>query len=51
MRGEVEGILNVLGDSYLNKHLVFGIVELVVVRLVPEMGEMGVSELMEMRLG
>jgi len=48
---EVEEILGVLEDPYLNKHLIFGIVEMIVVRLVPEMGEMGVRELMELRLG
>ena len=51
MVAEVEGILDVFGDSYMNKHLVFGIVELVLVRLVPELGENGVGELMAMRLG
>lgn len=48
---EVERLLDVLGDPYLNKHLVFGIIELVVVRLLPEMGEMGVEDLMDERLG
>ncbi|KAL1632356.1 hypothetical protein SLS56_003771 [Neofusicoccum ribis] len=48
---EVERLLGVLGDPYLNKHLIFGIIELVVVRLLPEMGEMGVDELMDERLG
>jgi hypothetical protein len=48
---QVEELLDCLGDSYLNKHLVFGIVELIVVRLVPEVGERGVVELMEERVG
>ncbi|MCJ1478347.1 hypothetical protein MMC13_007025 [Lambiella insularis] len=51
MLAEVEAVLDVFGDAYMNKHLVFGIVELCVVRLMPEMGEMGVRELMETRLG
>jgi hypothetical protein len=48
---EVESLLDVLGDAYMNRHLVFGIVELVVVRVLPEMGEKGVSVLMKERLG
>lgn len=48
---QVEKWLDTLGDQYLNKHLVIRIVELVVVRLVPEMGQRGVSELLEERLG
>ncbi|OMP87051.1 hypothetical protein BK809_0007137 [Diplodia seriata] len=46
---EVERLLDVLGDPYLNKHLIFGIIELIVVRLMPEMGELGVDELMDAR--
>jgi hypothetical protein len=49
--GEIEGLLDVLGDSYMNRHLVFGIVELVVVRCLPELGQKGVGELMRERLG
>ena len=48
---EVEAILDIFGDSYCNKHLVYGILELVLVRLVPEIGEKGVKELMAERLG
>ncbi|MCJ1384651.1 hypothetical protein MMC17_007769 [Xylographa soralifera] len=51
MLADIEAVLDVFGDSYMNKHLVFGIVELCVVRLMPEVGEMGVGELMEARLG
>ncbi|KAF2637177.1 hypothetical protein P280DRAFT_407758 [Massarina eburnea CBS 473.64] len=43
--------LDCLDDAYLNKHLIFAIVELIVLRLVPELGERGVQELMEDRLG
>jgi hypothetical protein len=46
---EIEEILSCLDDSYLNKHLVFQIVELLILRLVPELGEQGVRELMEER--
>ncbi|KAF2139623.1 uncharacterized protein K452DRAFT_204712, partial [Aplosporella prunicola CBS 121167] len=37
MQADVEALLDVFGDAYLNKHLVFGIVELVVARLMPEL--------------
>lgn len=51
-RREVEeGILNVLSDAYCNKHLLYGVVELVVVRLVPEVGARGVRELVGERVG
>jgi hypothetical protein len=48
---QVEELLDCLDDPYLNKHLIFQIVELIVLRLVPELGERGVQELMEERLG
>lgn len=51
MLTDIECVLDVFGDAYMNKHLIFGIVELCVVRLMPEIGEMGVRELMEARLG
>jgi hypothetical protein len=48
---QVEALLDCLDDIYLNKHLVFAIVELIVVRLVPELGNGGVQALLEERLG
>lgn len=48
--GEVEDLLGVLGDAYLNKHLIFGIISLVVLRLAPELGTKGVGELMRERV-
>ena len=48
---EIEDVLDIFGDSYMNKHLIFGILELCIVRLMPEVAEMGVQELMEARLG
>jgi hypothetical protein len=48
---QAEELLGCLDDAYLNKHLVFGIVELIVLRLVPELGERGVQELIDERLG
>ncbi|KAL8714260.1 MAG: hypothetical protein Q9220_001989 [cf. Caloplaca sp. 1 TL-2023] len=46
---EVELELDVWSDAYLNKHLAYQILEAVVVRVLPEMGEKGVKELMEAR--
>lgn len=48
---QAEELLDCLDDAYLNKHLIFAIVELIVLRLVPELGERGVQELLEERLG
>jgi hypothetical protein len=42
-------ILAPFSDAYCNKHLVYGILELLLVRLLPEMGEKGVRELWEER--
>jgi hypothetical protein len=47
---EVEEVLNIFHDSYCNKHLLYGVVELIVVRLLPEIAEKGVTELLEDRL-
>jgi hypothetical protein len=48
---QTEELLDCLDDAFLNKHLIFGIVELIVLRLVPELGERGVQELLDERLG
>ncbi|KAF2267815.1 hypothetical protein CC78DRAFT_511538 [Lojkania enalia] len=48
---QVEELLDCLNDTYLNKHLMFQIVELIVVRLVPELGERMVRDLLDERLG
>ena len=47
---EVEEVLDVFGDRYCNKHLLYGVVELIIVRLIPEMAENGVEELLQERL-
>jgi hypothetical protein len=47
---EVEDILDVFGDVYCNKHLLYAVVELIVVRLIPELAEKGVEELWTERL-
>jgi len=49
MLRQVEDILDVFGDAYCNKHLVYNILELVIVRLVPELGESTPSELLSER--
>lgn len=48
---EVEEVLNVFEDTYCNKHLMYGVVELILVRLIPELSERSVEELREERLG
>ncbi|KAK3295973.1 uncharacterized protein B0H64DRAFT_160261 [Chaetomium fimeti] len=48
---EIErGILDVFSDAYCNRHLVYGILELVLARLLPELTEKGVLELWAERL-
>ncbi|KAI0128631.1 hypothetical protein BJ170DRAFT_337527 [Xylariales sp. AK1849] len=48
---EIEsGILDPFSDSYCNRHLVYGVLELILVRLMPELAERGVIELWEERL-
>ena len=49
MIGQVEEILDVFGDAYLNKHLVYNILELVIIRVVPELGESRPSEILSER--
>jgi hypothetical protein len=51
MIAEIEAVLDIFGDAYMNKHPIFGIVELLIVRLLSEMADMSVRELMETRLG
>lgn len=51
MVDEVEQLLMVLSDEYCNKHLMYGVLELVLVRLMPELTEKGVEDLWEERLG
>ena len=44
-----EDVLDVFGSSYMNKHLIYGILELVIVRLVPELAEKTPGELLAER--
>lgn len=39
MQADVEQTLDLFADSYINKHLIITIVELIVVRLFPEMSQ------------
>jgi len=48
---QVEEVLEVFGDAYMNRHLLYAVVDLVVARLLPEMRGRGVSELRAERLG
>ena len=47
----VEDLLDTFGDAYLNKHLVYSMLELIMIKLIPEMAELGIEGLMAERLG
>ncbi|KAJ9653052.1 hypothetical protein H2198_007714 [Neophaeococcomyces mojaviensis] len=42
-------LLSPFGDQYLNKHLVYGLVELILVKLIPELGEQSITDLLAER--
>lgn len=44
-------VLGVWEDGYCNRHLAYQVLELCVVRCLPELGERGVRELVGERLG
>lgn len=44
MRRDVEGTLELFGDQYINKHLILSAVELLIVRLFPELREDGAMD-------
>jgi hypothetical protein len=44
-----EDVLVCFGDEDMNKHLIYGVLELLIVRLVPEMREGAPSELLAER--
>ena len=48
---EVEVELEVWENGWMNKHLGYRIIELIAVRVMPELGDKGVKQLMEARLG
>jgi len=43
----VEDMLDAFGDAYLNKHLIVGIVDLVIVKLFPELAEQSISSILK----
>lgn len=45
-----EGVLDIFSDEYCNKHLVYSMLELILVRLMPELADKGIAELWEERL-
>ena len=47
----MEGELDIWGDGYLNKHLGYRMLELVIVRVLPEVGVKTVRELLRERIG
>lgn len=51
MLDELDSLLSVVEDEYCNKHLLYSVLELLLVRLMPELSEKGVVELWEERLG
>ena len=51
MIDQIEELLMVVSDEYCNKHLLYGVLELVLVRLMPELSEKGVKDLWDERLG
>ena len=46
---QIEQILDTVGDARLNKYWIFGLLELIVVRLCPELLEKGPAALLEER--
>ncbi|KAH0169539.1 hypothetical protein KCU67_g3011, partial [Aureobasidium melanogenum] len=44
---QVQDMLDVFGDAYLNKHLIVAIVDLVVVRLFPELESSGITAVLK----
>lgn len=50
-RRAVSNYLDILGEKEINKHLVYQILELILVRLVPEVGEVEVRKLIGERIG
>lgn len=44
MRQDVESTLDLFADAYINKHLIISAVELIVMRLFPELSEDGLEQ-------
>lgn len=47
--GQIQDVLSCFDDTYMNKHFIYQIVDLVILRLAPELGERGVRELLDER--
>ncbi|KAL6709310.1 hypothetical protein ACN47E_001717 [Coniothyrium glycines] len=47
---EIWEMLSCLDDAYMNKHFIYQIVELVVLRLIPELGSRSIEDLLEERI-
>ncbi|KAL2043119.1 hypothetical protein N7G274_004179 [Stereocaulon virgatum] len=50
-RAEVERELDVWRDAYMNRHLAYAVLELVLVRVLPELAEKSVQDLLRDRIG
>lgn len=50
MNAEIAHELDIWSDAYLNKHVAYSILELLLVRVMPELGEERVSELLGARI-
>ncbi|PYH95011.1 hypothetical protein BO71DRAFT_483285 [Aspergillus ellipticus CBS 707.79] len=46
----VEEVLDLFADQYCNKHLIYSIMEVVLTKLLPELSERSITELMENRV-
>ena len=46
-----ERMLDVFGDAYMNKHLIYAILEAVLLKVVPELAESTPNELLKERIG
>ena len=49
--GDIERELDIWSDAYLNKHVAYSVLELVLVRVLPELADESVSSLVRGRLG
>lgn len=47
----IESSLDLFSNQYMNKHMIYSIIELIIVRLVPEIQHKSVRNLLDDRLG
>lgn len=50
MQGQVEDMLDVFGNAYLNKHMLFALVDLVFARLFPEIQRQSISAILDVNV-